>query len=104
MRLGELQVDDKRKGQLMYSIGQMLKESSTPNPTPNPTPYPLSNEQELLNNKWKYRQCFKCDLITKMQDGEGKNKEEKNCGGPLKKIVSLEYLVMKCKSILRVWS
>ena len=100
MRLGELQVDDKRKGQLIYSIGQMLKENSTPNPTP----YPLSNEQELLNNKWKHRQCFKYDIITKMQDGEGKNKEEKNCGSPLKKIVSLEYLVMKCKSILRVWS
>ena len=37
-------------------------------------PYPLSNEQELFVNKWRFRRCFKYDLITKMK-GEGKDKE-----------------------------
>ena len=73
MRLGELQVDDERKGQLVYSIGQMLKESSMPYQTP----YPLSNEQEIFFHKQKFRHCFKYYLITKMQDGEGKDNEEK---------------------------
>ena len=40
-----------------------------------PTPYPLSSKQELFLNKWKLRQCFKFDLITKMPDGEEKEKE-----------------------------
>ena len=72
-RLDELQVDSMRKGQLMYSIGQMSKESSTSYPMP----YPLSNEQELCINRWKFRHCFKYDLITKMPDGGEKDKEEK---------------------------
>ena len=66
MRLGELQVDLEKKTQLMHWIGQMLKGSSTSYQTP----YPLGNEQELFFNKWRYRCCFKYDLITKMQDGE----------------------------------
>ena len=40
-----------------------------------PTPYPLSSEQELFLNKWRLRWCFKFDLITKMPDGEEKEKE-----------------------------
>ena len=73
MRLGEFQVDSKKKAQLMYSIWQMLKESSTSYPMP----YTISNEQELFINKWGYRCCFKYDLITKMQDGEEKDSEAK---------------------------
>ena len=42
-----------------------------------PMPYPLSNEQELFVHKWRFRHCFKYDLITKMKDGEEKDKEEK---------------------------
>ena len=37
-----------------------------------PMTYPLSSEQDLFLNKWKLRQCFKYDLITKMPDGEEK--------------------------------
>ena len=51
MRLGELQVDDKRKSQLMPSIGQMVKESSTPFPLSCVTYLPI---QEILINKWKF--------------------------------------------------
>ena len=73
MRLGELQQNDKRKRQLLYSIGQMLKESAMSYPTP----YPLSSKQELFLNKWKLRQDFKYDLISKMKDGKEKDTEEK---------------------------
>ena len=73
MRLGELQVDDKRKRQLVYSIGQMLKESSMPYPTP----YPFSNEQEIFINTWKLRHDCKYDIISKMKDSEEEDKEEK---------------------------
>ena len=48
MRLGELQVDDKRKSQLMHSIGHMLKESSTLFPLSSVTYLPI---QEILINK-----------------------------------------------------
>ena len=71
MRLGELQVDPKKKAQLMYMIGQILKESSTSYQTQ----YPLSNEQELFINKWRNRCCFKYDLITKIQDMEKAEKK-----------------------------
>ena len=50
MRLGELQVDDKRKSQLVYSIGQLLKEKSTPY-------YPFStvtSSQEVEENAHNY--------------------------------------------------
>ena len=50
MRLGELQVDDKRKSELMHSIGHMLKESSTPFPLSSVNYLPT---QEILINKWK---------------------------------------------------
>ena len=73
MRFGELQVDPKKKSQLVYSIGKMLKAESTDYPTP----YPLSNEQELFIIKWRFRHCFKFDLITKMLDGEEKESEAK---------------------------
>ena len=73
MRLGELQVDSKKKSQLLYLIGQMLRAESMTYPTP----YPLSNEQELFINKCEFRQYFKYDLITKMPDGEEKDKEAK---------------------------
>ena len=74
MILGELQIDDKRKSQLMHSIGLLLKESSTP--------FPLSSvaylpNQEILINKWKLRYYFKYDLILKIQDPEERSKEEK---------------------------
>ena len=72
MRLGELQQNDKRKKQLLYSIGQILKESSTSYPRP----YPLSSEQELFLNKWKLRRDFKYDLISKMKDEKEKEREE----------------------------
>ena len=51
----------------------MLKAESTVYPMP----CPLSNEQELLMNKWRFRHCLKYDLISKMQDGEENDKEEK---------------------------
>ena len=60
LRLGELQQNDKRRKQLQYSIGQMLKGSSMSYPTP----FPLSIEQELFLNKWKLRRDFKYDLIS----------------------------------------
>ena len=63
MRLGELQVDPKKKSQQKYSIGQLLKED----PTACPMPYPLGNEQELFINKWRPRHCFKYDLVKKIQ-------------------------------------
>ena len=71
MRLGELQVESKKKSQLLYLIGQMLKAESMTYPMP----YPLSSEQGLFINKWGSRWYFKYDLITKMQDGEQKDKE-----------------------------
>ena len=74
MGLGELQVNDKRKSQLVYSIGQVLKERSAPFPLSSVTYLP---SQEILMNKWKLRHYFKYDLISKMQDGEEKSKEEK---------------------------
>ena len=74
MRFSELQVDDKRKSQLMYSIGQMLKESSTPFPLSNATYLPV---QEVLMNKWKLRCHFKYGLILKMQDAEESSREQK---------------------------
>ena len=74
MRLGELQVDYKRKSQLVYSIGLMLMESSTSFPLRNVTYMPI---QEILMNKWKLRHHFKYDLISKMQDAEERPKEEK---------------------------
>ena len=51
----------------MYSIGQLLKEKSTPDPLRNVTYLP---SQEILMNKWKLRHDFKYDLISNMQDGE----------------------------------
>ena len=101
MRLGELQQNDKRKKELLDSIGQMLKESSTSNPTP----YPLSNDQELFLSKWKLRTDFKHDLISKMKYGKEKTKKKGNSGGQLKKKTDLlECLVMKCGLTLRAWS
>ena len=41
-----------------------------------PMTYPLSREQDLFLNKWKLRQCFRYNLITKMLDGEEKKQEE----------------------------
>ena len=101
MRLAELQQNDKRIRQLLYSIGQMLKESSTSCPTP----YPLSCKQELFLNKWKLRRDFKYDLISKMKDGKEKTNRKRSSGDQSKKkTVLVEYLVMKCGIILRVWS
>ena len=45
MRLGGLQQNDKRKKQLLYSIGQMLQECSMSYPSP----FPLSSEQGILS-------------------------------------------------------
>ena len=72
IRLGELQVHSERKGQLIFSIRQMVKESSTPYPTH----YPLSNEEGLFIKKLKCRHCYKYDLSTKMPNGEEKDNEE----------------------------
>ena len=47
MGLGELQVNDKRKSQLVYSIGQVLKERSAPFPLSSVTYLP---SQEILMN------------------------------------------------------
>ena len=58
----------------MYSIGQMLKECSTPLPLSNVTYLPV---QEILINKWKLRCYFKSNLILRMQDAEEREKEEK---------------------------
>ena len=58
----------------MYSIGQLSKERSTPFPLSSVTYLP---SQEILMNKWKLRCYFIYDLISKMQDGEEKSKEEK---------------------------
>ena len=74
MRLSELQVDDKRKSQLMHSVGHMLKKSSTPFPLSSVTYLPI---QEILFNKWKLRCYFKYDLILKIQDTEERSQEEK---------------------------
>ena len=74
MRLGELQVDDKRKSQLVYSIGELLKERSTPIPLSSVTYLP---SQVILMAKWKLRHYSKYDLFSKMPDGEEKSKEEK---------------------------
>ena len=67
MRLGELQVNDKRNSQLMYSIGQVLREKSTPDPLRNITYLP---SREILMNKWKLRHDFKYVQFSNMQDGE----------------------------------
>ena len=74
MRLSELQVDDKRNSQLMYSIGQMLKESLTPFPLRNVTYLPV---QVIHINKWKLRCHFKYNLVYKLQDAEERSKEER---------------------------
>ena len=91
IRLGELQVDSKKKSQLLYLIGQMLRAESMTYPMP----YPLSNEQELFINKWVFRCYFKFELITKMPDGEEKENEVKCSGGLLKQTVLQECLVMR---------
>ena len=57
--------------------------------------YPLSSEQDLFLNKWKLRQCFKYNLITKMPDGEEKSKKKPSSGGLLKQTVLQECLVMR---------
>ena len=97
MRLGELQQNDKRKKQLLYSIGQMLKESSMSYPTT----YPLSSEQELFLNKWKLRRDFKYDLISKTKDGKEKTEKRRNFGDQSKKKTALlQCLLMKCSITL----
>ena len=68
MRLGELQVDSKKKSQLLYLIGQMLRAESITYPMH----YLLTNEQEFFIYKWGFRHYFRYDLITKMPDGEEK--------------------------------
>ena len=73
-RLGELQVHDERKSQLMHSIGHMLKESSTPFPLSSVTYLPI---QEILINKWKLKHYFKYDLFLKFKMQE-RSKEEKH--------------------------
>ena len=91
MRLAELQANLKKKNQLLYSIGQMLREESMTYPTP----YPLSSELELFLDRWKLMWCSKFDQITKMPDGEKKRKKQTSSGGLLKQTVIQEYLVMR---------
>ena len=69
MQLGELQANQKKKNQLLYAIGSMLRLESMEYPMT----YPLSTEQDLFLNKWNLRWCFKYDLVTKMPDGEEKS-------------------------------
>ena len=83
MQLGELQVDQKKKNQLLYAIGSMLRVGSMEYPTT----YPLSSNQDLILNKWKLRCCFKYELITKMLDGEEKEEEKPNLWWCVKQIV-----------------
>ena len=92
MRLGELQVDDKRKSQLMHSIGHMLKERSTLFLLSSVTYLPI---QDILINKWKLRCYSKYDLISKIQDAEERSKEEKKFWWTIEEDCSLEYMVIK---------
>ena len=72
MRLGELQVNQKKKNQLLFSIGPMLQVESMEYPMT----FPLSSAQDLFLNKRKLRWCFKNELIMKMPDGDKKVQEE----------------------------
>ena len=72
MWLGELQQSQKKKNQLLFSIGSVLRVESMEYAMT----YPLSSTQDLFLNKWKLRWCFKYNLITKMPDGAEKEQEE----------------------------
>ena len=72
MQLGDLQQYQKKKNQLLFAIGSMLRAESMEYPMT----YPLNSEQDLFLNKWKLRWCFKYNLITKMPDGEEKEQEK----------------------------
>ena len=91
MRLVELHMNSKKKNQLIYAIGSMLRVESMEYPMT----YPISSDQDLFLDKLKLRQCFKYDLITKMPDGEEKNKRKPSSGGLWKQIVLQEGLVMR---------
>ena len=79
MRLGELQVDDKRKSQLIHSIGHMLKETSTPFPLNSLTYLSI---QEFLINKWELRCYFKYDQILKIRSRGKIRRIKEEFGGP----------------------
>ena len=72
MRLGDIQQNQKKKNQLLFALGSMLKVETMEYPMT----YPLSSEQNLFLNKWKLRWCYKYNLIDKMPDGEEKEQEK----------------------------
>ena len=72
MRLGDIQQNQKKKHQLLFAIGSMLKVETMEYPMT----YPLSSEWDHFLNKWKLRWCYKYDLFDKMPDGEEKEQEK----------------------------
>ena len=72
MRLGEMQQNQKRKNQLLFAIGSMLKVETMEYPMT----CPLSSEQDLFFNKWKLSKCYKYNLINKMPEGDEKDQED----------------------------